>query len=55
MEYFNEDEKELFRMISELKPYDVMKIAINQDGTRLSVHISNTESWHKEFKISRKS
>lgn len=48
---FNEDEQELLRMISELKPYDVMQISINQDGTRMSVHIKNNASTHKEFKI----
>ena len=48
---FNEDELELFRMISQLKPYDVMQISINQDGTRMSVHIKNNASTHKEFKI----
>ena len=53
MEDFNEDEKELFRMISELKPYDVMQIAINQNGTRMSVTIKNNEQKYKEFKISR--
>jgi len=51
---FNEDEKELFSMISELKPYDVMQIAINQNGTRMSVTIKNNEQKYKEFKITRK-
>ena len=41
MEDFNEDEKDLFRMISELKPYDVMQIAVNQTGTRMSVTVKN--------------
>ena len=50
---FTDDEKELFRMISELKPYDVMQIAINQNGTRMSVTIKNNEQKYKEFKISR--
>ena len=51
---FNEDEIELFRMINELKPYDVMQIAINQNGTRMSVTIKNNEQKFKEFKITRK-
>ena len=53
MEDFNEDEKELFRMISELKPYDVMQIAVNQNGTRISVTIKNNAQQYREFKISR--
>lgn len=53
MDNFNEDEKELFRMISELKPYDVMNIAVNQNGTRMSVTIKNNEQKYREFKISR--
>lgn len=52
---FNEDELELFKMISELKPYDVMQIAVNQNGTRMSVTIKNTSQTYKEFKISRRS
>ena len=52
---FNEDELELFKMISELKPYDVMQIAINQDATRMSVNIKNTASIHKEFTITQRS
>ena len=39
---FNDDELELFRMISQLKPYDVMQISINQNGERMSVEIKNT-------------
>ena len=50
---FNEDELELFRMISELKPYDVMQIAINQNGTRMSVEVKSTAKVWKEFKITR--
>ena len=48
---FNEDELELFRLISELKPYDVMNIAVNQNGTRMSVTIKNNAQTFKEFKI----
>ena len=51
---FNEDELELFRMISELKPYDVMNIAVNQNGTRMSVTIKNNAQTFKEFKISER-
>jgi len=54
MEVFNEDEKELFEMINKLRPYDVMNIAINQNGTRMSVTIKNNEQKYKEFKITRK-
>ena len=50
---FNEDELELFRMISELRPYDVMQIAINQNGTRMSVTVKNNEQKYREFKITR--
>ena len=50
---FNKDEKELFEMINRLKPYDVMNIAINQNGTRMSVTIKNNEQKYKEFKIIR--
>ena len=53
MEVFNDDEKELFEMINSLRPYDVMQIAINQNGTRMSVTIKNNEQKYKEFKISR--
>lgn len=52
MEEFNEDETELFRMISELKPYDVMQIAVNQNGTRMSVTVKNNLQRYKEFKLS---
>ena len=51
---FNEDELELLRMISELRPYDVMQIAINQTGTRMSVTIKNNEQKFKEFKITER-
>ena len=54
MEDFNEDEKDLFRMISELKPYDVMQIAVNQTGTRMSVTVKNNAQRYKEFKLSRR-
>jgi len=54
MEDFNEDEKELFQMISELKPYDVMQIAVNQNGTRMSVTVKNNAQRYKEFKLSRR-
>ena len=50
---FNNDELELFQMISSLKPYDVMQIAINQNGTRMSVTVKNNAQQFKEFKISR--
>ena len=50
---FNADELELFRMISELRPYDVMQIAINQNGTRMSVTVKNNEQKYREFKITR--
>lgn len=53
MEEFNEDEKELFDMINNLKPYDVMQIAINQNGTIMSVTVKNNEQRYKEFKINR--
>ena len=54
MEEFNEDEIELFKMISELKPYDVMQIAVNQNGTRMSVTVKNNAQQYKEFKLSRR-
>ena len=54
MEDFNEDESELLKMISELKPYDVMQIAVNQNDTRMSVTIKNNAQTFKEFKISRR-
>lgn len=51
---FNEDELELLKMISELKPYDVMNIAVNQNGTRMSVTVKNNEQRYKEFKIAER-
>ena len=54
MEQFNDDETELLKMISELKPYDVMQIAINQNSTRMSVIIKNTAQTYKEFKIAER-
>ena len=51
---FNEDELELLKLISELKPYDVMQIAVNQNGTRMSVTIKNNAQTFKEFKITRR-
>jgi len=51
---FNEEELELLWMISELKPYDVMNIAVNQNGTRMSVSIKNNTQTFKEFKISQR-
>lgn len=54
MEDFNEDELELLRMISQLKPYDVMQISINQNGERMSVEIKNTAKIYKEFRISQR-
>lgn len=54
MENFNEDELELLKMISGLKPYDVMQIAINQNGTRMSVTIKNNEQKYREFKITQR-
>ena len=43
MREFNEDEKELWEMIENLVPYDVMQIAMNQNGTRLSVTVKNNK------------
>lgn len=54
MELFNEDEKKLLEMISNLRPYDVMKIAIDPWGTYMSVHISNNYAEKIDFKIVRK-
>lgn len=54
MEDFNEDEKELFEMISDLKPYDVMQIAVNQNGTRMSVTVKNNLQKYKEFKLTNR-
>ncbi len=51
---FNDDKLELFRMISQLKPYDVMQISINQNGERMSVEIKNTAKVYKEFRISQR-
>lgn len=51
---FNGDELELLKMISELKPYDVMNIAVNQNGTRMSVTITNKAQVYKEFKIAQR-
>ncbi len=51
---FNDDESELLRMISELKAYDVMQIAVNQNGTRMTVVIKNNAQRYKEFKISNR-
>ena len=51
---FNTDELELFQMISSLKPYDVMNIAVNQNGTRMSVTIKNNNQIFKEFKITKR-
>lgn len=53
MREFNEDEKELWGMIENLVPYDVMQIAINQNGTRMSVTVKNNSQKYKEFKIDR--
>ena len=41
-------------MISELKAYDVMNIAVNQNGTRMSVTIKNNAQTFKEFKIAER-
>ena len=51
---FNKDELELFDMISKLKPYDVMQIAVNQNGTRMSVTVKNNEQKYREFKITER-
>lgn len=51
---FNDDELELLRLISELKPYDVMQIAVNQNGTRMSVTIKNNNQIYREFKITER-
>ena len=42
-------------MISNLKAYDVMKIAIDPWGTYMSVHISNNYAEKVDFKIDRRS
>ena len=54
MELFNEDEKKLLEMISNLRPYDVMKIAIDPWGTYMSVHISNNYAEKVDFKIEKR-
>lgn len=54
MENFNEDESELLRMISELKPYDVMQVAVNQNGTKMSVTVKNNAQRWKEFSLTRR-
>jgi len=51
---FNQDELELLRLISELKPYDVMQIAVNQNGTRMSVTVKNNAQIFREFKITQR-
>lgn len=50
----NEDELELLKMLSELKPYDVMQIAVNQNGSRMSVTIKNNAQTYREFKITER-
>ena len=50
----NEDELELFKMISDLKPYDVMQIAVNQNGTKLSVTIKNNAQRYREFNLTHR-
>lgn len=54
MEQFNEDEKELLELISSLEPYDVMQIAVNQNGTRMSVTIKNNRQRYKEFNLTKR-
>lgn len=54
MDEFNEDELELLKLISSLKPYDVMQIAVNQNGTRMSVTIKNNAQKYREFKLSQR-
>lgn len=53
MKEFNEDEKELWEMIENLVPHDVMQIAMNQNGTELSVTVKNNRQVYKSFKIDR--
>lgn len=48
---FNEDELKLLRMIGDLKPYDVMKIAIDPWGKKMSVNVQNNKSTYEEFNI----
>jgi hypothetical protein len=55
MDEFNEDELELLKLISSLKPYDVMQIAVNQNGSRMSVIIKNNAQTFREFKLSQRS
>ena len=54
MEQFNEDEKELLELISSLEPYDVMQIAVNQNGTRMSVTIKNNRQRYREFNLTKR-
>ena len=54
MELFNTDEKKLLEMISNLRPYDVMKIAIDPWGTYMSVHVSSNFTEKVDFKITRR-
>ena len=51
---FNDDEKELLELISSLEPYDVMQIAVNQNGTRMSVTIKNNRQRYREFNLSKR-
>lgn len=53
MREFNQDEKELWEMIENLVPYDVMQIAMNQNGTELSVTVKNNRQIYKSFKVDR--
>lgn len=53
MREFNQDEKELWEMIESLVPYDVMQIAMNQNGTELSVTVKNNRQIYKSFKVDR--
>lgn len=53
MREFNKDELALWEMIEGLKPYDVMQIAMNQNGTILSVTIKNNAQKFHQFKIDR--
>ena len=50
----NEDELKLLRMIGELKPYDVMKIAIDPWGKKMSVNVQNNKSTYEEFNITER-
>ena len=54
MEQFNEDEKELLELISSLEPYDVMQIAVNQNGTRMSITIKNNKQRYREFNLTKR-